>query len=248
MPDANSPFIRLLSIGLLGSLFLFTTGSTPAVALNIEVHDSRIDIQTEDAPLFDALNAISKKTGISFKACLSSSEPATLETCLRRALSKGNYAIIYKKMANGEFAPVEIRLFGQFQENESDNTVVAHQGAEGVSEEPTDPMRQYNRSVFIQAFSKPDELLEQISVDRVEIAQHPNGYGLQITSLDDDSVFKEIGLQTGDIVMDVNGKPVKTVGDIVRSLRASGEEGSSGIRLERLNANGDIHPIYIELH
>jgi len=61
-------------------------------------------------------------------------------------------------------------------------------------------------------------------------------------------VFNKIGLEEGDIVHDVNGKPVGTAEEFIEALQTAPKKQQPMIKIERLRDNGEMHPIYIELH
>lgn len=105
-------------------------------------------------------------------------------------------------------------------------------------------MKKYQRKWFKKAFTDTKNLPKQISTE--ETGDGPDESGIRITMLAENSVFRKIGLNQGDIINDVNGQPVSTGPEFIEAL-SSASKGNHPIRIERLKKDRLIDPIYIEL-
>jgi general secretion pathway protein C len=107
-------------------------------------------------------------------------------------------------------------------------------------------MRKYQRKWFKQAFADTKNLPQQISTELTGDGHEP--FGFRIIRFAENSVFRKIGLNQGDIINDVNGEPVKTAQQLVQAVQAlqSVSKGNNYlIRIERLKNDHFIDPIYI---
>lgn len=241
-PRRKTPF-HVLMLGCLTVICLTAFGTAQASSLSVNVQGTLVDIQADQVPLIDILKAISEKTGISIKTSDSLREPVsldlkgtTLEKCLRRLLANQSYTLAFHKTKSDQFIPVDLRIIGT--------------GAPSLIERappPDDHMKRYQKDRIAREFGDARKLSTQISAEPLK--EGPDQRGIRIARLSEDSFLKTIGLKEGDIVNDVNGHPVKTVQEFTEALQSASKEISpSIIRIERLNSNGEIDPIYIELH
>jgi S1-C subfamily serine protease len=70
--------------------------------------------------------------------------------------------------------------------------------------------------------------------------------GIRLNRIPKGSVLARIGLEQGDIVRDVNGRPVKSTAALLAALKDP-PNGEPMIRIGRMRKNGLVDPIYIEL-
>jgi len=100
----------------------------------------------------------------------------------------------------------------------------------------------------VQASAHSRNLSSSVSADEVSSSPVPDDMGgIRLTRIPKESVLAQIGLEAGDIVRDVNGRPVNSTDELIESLKNPPPELPT-IRIERLRRNGQIDPIYIELH
>ncbi len=240
---------RILHLSIL--LFLVATfailypGTARASSLNINVQGDLIDIQADQVPLIDVITGVCEKKGITLKSSDPMREPVSLELkgtpveiCLRRLLARRNYALLYETKGDSQLASVSLRVLG------SDPVVTVE--SEPVAPPPHDPMQRYEKESFSQMLGNSKKLSKQIAADRVE-GSWPDGGGVRLTKVSRDSALNKIGLEAGDIVRDVNGQPIESTDDLIEALQ-SGPREHSMLRIERLRKNGQLDPIYIELH
>lgn len=118
----------------------------------------------------------------------------------------------------------------------------------GQSSESNGPIvnnriKQLNRDQYELQFGNVDSLSQQISA--IPIIDGPLSRGIKITNVAENSVLGQLGLGSGDIVNDVNGKSIQSTQQFLQSL-SSPSEGRSIVRIERTR-NGRTDPIYINL-
>ena len=234
-----------------------------ASTLNIEIQNSKIHVQADQVPLIDILTAVSEKTGISLKIGDSleelvsfNIEAASIEDGIRRILSHRSYVLLYEKLENRSFSPIEIRVFGSktlkavTPLGPYDNTQMAVSG-------PDDHIKRYPKRWFEKELENSGNISKKIlakpitdiskPITDISNRQDPMPGGIQVTMVAKDSIFSKIGIKQGDFIHDVNGSPVNTVEEFVDGIQLSSEDPPI-IRIDRLNSNRETDPIYIELH
>jgi S1-C subfamily serine protease len=90
---------------------------------------------------------------------------------------------------------------------------------------------------------------EQFTAEAVEDTT-PHGTlgpsGIEIKELSKESPSKKIGLNTGDRIFDVNGKPVNSTSDLVTIIESASQDQNM-IRIARVRKGGAMDPIYINV-
>jgi len=208
--------------------------------LSIDIKDSIIELKTEKVPLMDILKAISDRTGISMIIDESMTEPisidfkVSIEECFQRLLKNRNFAMIYNDKIDGQRGLSEIHVI-------SSGTKVRYGGRPGS---PEDSMIRNAKDWFKREFGEGRALLHLVSAtpssgsfDRV---------GIEITMVPGNSPFHKIGLEEGDVVVDVNGTRVNTVQEFIQALQVASKERPN-IRIDRRRSDGTIDPIYIDV-
>ena len=224
-----------------------------ASSLNIRIHDSMINIHAENVSLINILKALSEKTGLSIQSRDPMTEPVTcdlnditFENSIKHLLKNKNYVLTYIKNEGDQIIPVELRILGDCALKSVNNFGTVPDGA--APEE--DPTKRYKRDWFEKKFEDGKKLLQQISVKTVNnnLAQR----GFRIVKLQENSTFRDIGLREGDIIANVNGLAVETAEEFIKKLKSLSTNGnpllSHIIRIERLNSDGSLDPLYIELN
>jgi len=208
--------------------------------LSIDIKDSIIELKAEKVPLMDILKAISDRTGISMILDESMTEPistdfkVSIEECFERLLKNKNFAMIYNDKIDGQKGLSEIYVI-------SLGTKVRYGGR---PDSPEDPMIRNAKDWFKREFGEGRALLHLVS------ATPPRGgldrEGIEITMVSGNSPFRKIGLEEGDVVVDVNGTRVNTVQEFIQALQAASKERPN-IRIDRRRSDGTIDPIYIDV-
>jgi hypothetical protein len=252
-------------IGCLAILFFQCHGSALASSLSVQVRGTTIDIQADEVPLIEVLQAISEKTGISLKADESLSEPVSLvlngtsvEKCIRRLLAKRDYTLLFVKDDQDRVVPVELQVVGG-QTSEGDAKGARHASGQPskvkkatsqprkvqtTPSPPEDPMKRFGKAWFERAVRDTKRLSQQVTAGPTE--EDLDVPGLRITRVSRGSVFHKVGLRAGDVIHNVNGQPVNTVEEFIEALQSATEEQPM-IRIEGMSKDGQMHPIYIEL-
>ena len=244
MMPRKKTFSFLFIVVLLVVIWIVSVSFAYAASLRIHVQNSQIDLDARQVPLIDLLKTISEKTEI----IIESRDPltelvslnlkgASIEQCLRRLLGNRNYALTYKKTEDNQIIPASMHIFG--------TGFVTLVKSEAPPPPPENPFKKVKREWVEKAFGDANKISEQISAKPV--ADGPVGREILITKVSKNSFFSTIGLKSGDIVRDVNGKPVGTTSEFIEALQAANEEHNI-IMIERLKNSTDIEPIYIELH
>lgn len=217
--------------------------------LTVTAYENMIDIEAEQIPINDVFKAIATETGLSITSSRDLTDKISLsirntsvETAIRRVLSKQDYFMLVDRDADGRLVSVSLRVAGGGLED------ALEIGPESSAHSPDDHMKRVERDWIAQTFSGSDKLLKQISA--VSIKDGSDSQGIRITKIAKDSPFREIGIQENDIIRDVNGHPVKTMKELVYAVNDTSNDLDTNppiIRIERLNSDGMIDPIYIEM-
>jgi len=249
----RSSYLLIIFSFLIATSCLLGTRTVQASSLIVKVQDSLVDLQAEQVPLIKVIEAICEKTGIVLKSSDPMTEPVsvdfkgiTLEKCLRRLLSKRSYALVTEQGADDEIIYVSLHILaaGSPAGNATSVPQKIPSGAieQAAVQPPEDPSKRYERESFSQMFEDSKNLKKQISAQTLGTSSQ--GAGILITKLSKESVLKQIGLDVGDTVNDVNGKPVSTADELIELVQTESQDRQV-VRIERLRRNDVMDPIYI---
>lgn len=208
--------------------------------LSLNVKDSIIELKAERIPLMDVLKAISDRTGISMIMDESMTDLVSIdfkvpiEECFRELLRNRNYAMIYNGRTDGYRELSEIYVIS------SKNKV--RYG--GKSKSPEDSIIRNKGDWFKREFGEGRTILHLVSA--TPSGESSERAGIEITMVSENSPFDKIGLEEGDVVVDVNGTPVSTVQELVQALQSAAKERPN-IRIDRRRSDGTTDPIYIDV-
>lgn len=240
---------------------LFTVGFSRAEILELKISDNRVVIKAEEVELETILQAISGETGMQFSFFVIDSseriscridEPSMANT-LSVLLKNWNYSIVYRNDRGGRLTPESLLMVSKVS-NKPDSTPIKNVGETVIN--PDSHIQHLQENAFADLFKEDQIRAKQVEEKTVEYssgqatdnALHllPGQKGIQITALPPESSFAKIGLHIGDIIYDVNGKPINSVKELVNAMKVS--DTQSIIRIERYSDGKNINPIYIELH
>ena len=219
---------------------LASHGFAEKSTLSLNVKDSMIELKAEDIPLVDILKAISDRTGISMTLDESMTEPISIdfkvpfEECFQRLLKNKNYAMIYNDRIDGQRVLAEIYVIS------SGSRVIYGR----KSDSPGDSIIRDRKDWFKREFGEGRALLHLVSA--TPSSGSSDRAGIEITMVSGNSPFHKIGLEEGDVVVDVNGTRVKTVQEFIQALQAASKERPN-IRIDRRRSDGTTDPIYIDV-
>jgi membrane-associated protease RseP (regulator of RpoE activity) len=216
--------------------------------VKLEITDNLISLEAEKVPLIDILKAISIEARLVLVTGDPMGEPVSLslrslsiEDAIERILAKRNFAVFYNLQSDGTLKPSEIHVFG----NKSPITYLPAGGPPGQG----DQMKHYSRDWYIKTFQQTKDIFGHIRAKRIQpgsIESDPLAIGIEVKHVAKDSAFSQIGIKPGDQIRDVNGTPIKSTEAFIQAMQSAQNQGST-IRIERLDSNNQIDPIYIEL-
>ncbi len=90
---------------------------------------------------------------------------------------------------------------------------------------------QVNRNADVLTTHDVRRLLGEIGI-RPHL-EHGRPAGLELTRISGDSLFHRMGLVSGDIILGANGKPIRTVNDLVDLYREMGSSPEAKIQIQR---------------
>ncbi len=224
-------------IALAAAHYAFAEKST----LSLNLKDSMIELKAEKVPLLDILSAISDRTGISMILDESMTEPisidfrVSIEECFQRLLKNKNYAMIYNDGIDGHRGLLEIYVI-------SSGSKVKYGRKSGS---PEDSIVRDNKDWFNRQFGEGRALFHLISA--TPSRGDYDRAGIEITMVPGNSPFHKIGLEEGDVVVDVNGTRVNTVQEFIQALQSTAKERPN-IRIDRRRSDGTTDPIYIDVN
>jgi|GEM_PF-1951753 len=269
MFDRRMPFFTAaMVVIILAVLSVFPVkAGDPPPSFTLDMHDSLVDLAAEDVPLREILEAIAREAGVTLRSADQATEliscqfrSVPLAESLEKLLANWNYALLYKKDSQGRSVPDTLWVIGRNPHRPAENTTGAPPRLVRIEEKglpPQDHLKKYRKQDIAAVFSDSKKVLRGVdakSIDPAEfidtesspfIEDEQRG-GIKITRLSGTSPLIEIGLQEGDLIMDVNGKPVNSAAELVQNLAGPPDGDVSVIRIERLR-NGKADPIYLEL-
>ena len=242
--------------GLLAGLFFCLTASATG-QLQVTRNGDAIDLSAYDVPLNQILQVLARTTGISIDIEGSMEEKVTLEVSgatldqvLQRLLTNCNYSVVYRRETAGQSAAVEIRMLSartQYEKNSCSAETATGQENRSGDASSQDIFRTYRREALIQALSDESSLGAKMAATPVSGKSLNRNHGIRIDFVNPDSVFNRLGMKTGDRVNNVNRRQVRSVEEIVDSLRACLKEGMATIRIERILKDGRYDPLYLKI-
>lgn len=240
---------------------VFSGGIAEGASLKVSAHASLIDIEAHDALLIDILKGISEQTGIALKigerlteAVSCDIKAAKLEEAVKRLLAKRSYALSYRKTDDGRFLPERLTVLGDAVTSTSSeqpqNVMVfvpsidppASEETSAPPEGPPSAQPRFERKWFGQQFNSERMLSDQIAA--TPLNEGASSQGIIITDLSEESPLRKIGLDVGDVVAYVDGRPVQSSDELVQIL-SSLHNGQPRVRIER-RRDGSSDPIYLE--
>ena len=258
--------LRSLWAGLVVIACLLEGSTAYGSSISIKVSEPALFINAEEAALGDILTALAERTGLTLRL----GEPLTesvsctikansLEEAIRRLLTSHSYSLTYKKNQDGIPFPDELKVLanrpdgqtvaGLQNVNVQEPITAAALSDEGEANPGDDPPRdehqkKIKRERFQQEFENLDALMEKVAA--VPISGEPLSGGVRIMRLSGENALQQIGLNAGDVILNVNGYPVRSAQQLLQSLQ-SPPGGQRMLRIERIGADGSPDPIYIEL-
>jgi len=241
------------------AILFFGNFIVSAYPLNMKVENSRVNLQADGVPLLQILQDLSYKTGLTFNSFDSIMDPVsarlenvTVEECLQRLLRNKNYVLMFKGAGEGEFIIAELKVFegnkgGSAQRSLGGPSSPPENAAAVKSSEVSKKTYSFTRSLLSKIFDRSDVLAKLISQEKDGKAAMEGIEGLQLSRISRNSFFSRIDLNSGDVVLDVNGMPVRTVDDFIGSLHAASAT-QDVITIGRLTRDREQRPIEIRLH
>lgn len=238
-------------------LLLLCSGPVPAATLRVEVRGSGLEIQADGVPLGDVLAAVSAKTGLVVKAGEALTEAVTcrftgltLEEGVRRLMKNRSYALICAETKGPASRPPELWILGTngpgflLGSTASPLGTLSATAPEGLAP-PEDHTNRYRKDWLAGEVANREQLARQFSA-RPSGAQTEER-GIVITKLAPDSLLQKIGIDQGDLVSRVNGRPVGTVREFISAFQSVPQEPSSIMMIERRKPDGRLDPVYVHL-
>lgn len=233
---------KIYALILLGGLFIFfhvCDGIAMASSLSLDVKNSLIDLKAEDVPLADILKAISGKTGLSIKSSDTLTERVScefkeisLEKVIKQLLNKRSYALGYREIGDNRFVPSEVWIVS------GSNFEITIQPSP-----PEDSIKTHQKDWFRLEFEDENRLSNQISASPSSVG--PDIPAISITGISENSPFEKIGLKEGDVIHDVNGKPISTVRDFIQILKTVSTAETPFLMISLKRGGNFANPIYV---
>jgi type II secretory pathway component PulC len=173
-----------------------------------------------------------------------------LEKGIVKLLTNRNYSMFYTKEDNNSYKPTKIIILEQMNthstnnSSEPDTTILL--GKNIVRSETNETLVKVRKKWFEDQTNNKQKITTDISA--VNAVDEPEGRGALITFLSKNSLFEQIGLEKGDIILNIDSVEVNSEKEFINAL-LNRQNASQTIRIERFNPNKEItYPIYIELN
>lgn len=238
--------------------FLALAGE-PSPSFTLTIEDATVQLHADGVPLNNILDAIAAQSGIKLRSteqtkeliyCHMISEP--LVETLKKLLRNWNFAFIYKGTGNGGAFPDTLWIIGKNPHTDLAVPVylVNTENPEGTPLQ--DNQKRFEKSALTTIFADSTKVLAGITAkDHFNYMGTPDplllSQCLQIKTLSTDSAIRELGLQEGDLVMNVNGQHVTTTAELLSAIKNATKKESPTIRIDRRH-DDIIAPIYIETY
>ena len=94
-----------------------------------------------------------------------------------------------------------------------------------------------------QASVEPDATPEETKAETLEglglaVEKNPEGEGVVVTEVDENSPAAEKGLEQGDVIVAIGGKAVDDVADVESGIAAAKQQGRGAVLLKVQGENG----------
>jgi serine protease Do len=150
--------------------------------------------------------------------------------------------IITKVNGNPVKGPKELsQTIASFEPNEEITVTVNRDGAEQDIAVTLGDLKQLDESQ--QASLEPDATPEETEAETLEglglaVEKNPDGAGVVVTEVDENSPAAEKGLEQGDVIVAIGGKAVDDVADVESGIAAAKKQGRGAVLLKVQGENG----------
>lgn len=218
-----------------------------------------VQLNADGVPLNNILDAIAAQSEIKLRAteqtteliyCQLTNEP--LVETLKKLLRNWNFALIYKGNSNSTASPDTLWIIGK--NPNTDLTVpvylVSTEDPDGTPLQ--DHQKRFAKNALTAVFADSTKVMAGFTAkDHFNFIGAPDplplSQCLQIKTLSTDSAIRELGLQEGDMVVDVNGQHITTAAEFLKAIKKATEQETPTIRIDRRH-NDRIDPIYIDTY
>ena len=231
-----------------------TCKAEPATTLAIINDSAGITVDAYDTALADIVKEISDK----FNLCLKSGDSLTerltvrlkaesLPAIFQHLLSAKNYTLIYGSTGSDQSKPVEVVVLGEKPASAVNSFCSKGPAPDQMdaftldSAPPGNKARTIGQDQFEKLFGNVDELRKQMNAIPDVNGQYISG--IRVMSLAKESALSQLGIELGDVIIDVNGQKVQSTDQFIRGLKSTPGEL---ITIGRMR-NGRDDPIYIHL-
>jgi hypothetical protein len=238
---------------LLGSGQSICDANSPKPQIKFE--NQLLTVRSSQVPLQDLLQTVADQLQVSIKsrAALDTVvschfKTVTVEDFLRRLLGHTNYVVLYQADKTGTPVPVMVEIMGNQGLVKLSPVTVKNSQTGSVSETPApqDTLQPIDEAAFEVATDDAALLAKQISSESI-YNEKWGGDGIRIKKIAPNSIFDRIGVEEEDIITDVNGTRVLSTEQFIELLTTSQPEMGASIRIERIKADQQMDPIYIDL-
>jgi hypothetical protein len=233
--------------------------SEPSPSFTLKIEGSMVQLKADGVPLNNILDAIAAQSDIKLRATEQTTEliychltRVPLVETLKKLLRNWNFALIYKGNSNDTASPDTLWVIGK--NPHTDLTVPVYlvntEDREGAPLQ--DHQKRFEKNALTAVFADSTKVMAGFTAeDHFNFMNSPDplplSQCLQIKTLSTDSAIREIGLQEGDLVMNVNGQHVTTAAELLEAIKKATQQETPNIRIDRRH-NDIISPIYIETY
>jgi len=150
--------------------------------------------------------------------------------------------IIIKVNGNAVKGPKELsQTIASFEPQERITVTVVRDGAEQEISVTLGDLKQLDESqqASVEPEASPDETkAETLEGLGLAVEKNPEGEGVVVTEVDENSPAAEKGLEQGDVIVAIGGKAVGDVADIESGIAAAKEQGRGAVLLKVQGENG----------
>jgi hypothetical protein len=257
-PVNTARAIPVIWVGACLFIFFVFISLPAAASLDTRLDDlKKVRLSADSVSIEDILKEISEKTGIILYSTADLSEKISIEIedepfekCLQLILGDNSHVLVFRKTGDSEFTPIELKVYPKAEEKpaEKSNAVLNRSSDQSGSVPVREGVTNYDRSSIKRDFGDKNALTIQIEAVETTYGEGTRDTGIRIAGIAEGSVFRQIGLETGDVIRDVNGRMVKSSREFVEAIQAVIDEKLPTIRIARYKHDGKQLPVYININ
>ena len=212
--------------------------------VNFDRDKGTLEVNAHEIPLDALLRDISKKTGLKLELNVALSDPVSFDLepqpfdeAIKHLLGGRSYSLNYEKTAEGKFLPSRLRVMGM-------GTGPAKLASGDKKRAGMLPEAKERHTITVDKSELKEALRDRASLVK-QVSTSPDHKGVRINQVPEDSPLRTLGLEEGDVIESVNGRPIRSFIQFLDAL-PNGPATPPVIQIMKTK-DGRHDPVYIRL-